>query len=118
MHKGESLMELRKIEVSDQVLTLLISGDLDASGSKDVLPHIDKVIFDDSHNEIEIDLKHVNFLDSCGIGAIVYFYKRLVENERIMRIENAKGQPLELINLLRIGKAIPINSSSNNRPMQ
>jgi len=111
-------MELRKINVSDQVLTLLISGDFDATGSKDVLRHIDEVIFDDHHKEIEVDFKHVAFLDSCGVGAIVYFYKKLVEGERNMRIENAQGQPLQLINLLRIGEAIPINSSSKKETIQ
>ena len=107
-------MELRKIEASEQTLTLLISGDFDASGSKEALPHIDQVIAEDIHKEIEIDFKHVSFLDSCGVGAIVYFYKRLTERERAMRIENAHGQPLEIINLLRINQAIPTNSGKRS----
>ncbi|WP_375753999.1 STAS domain-containing protein [Vibrio sp. HN007] len=103
-------MELRKIETSQNVLTLLLTGDLDASGSKKALPHIDEVLFEDNHPEIEVDMKHVSFLDSSGVGAIVYFYKRLVEKERHLRIKNASGQPLEIFSLLRIGNAIPINS--------
>ncbi|GLO63446.1 anti-anti-sigma regulatory factor [Vibrio sp. MACH09] len=103
-------MELRKIETSQTVLTLLLSGDLDANGSKTALPHIDKVLSEDLHPEIEVDMKHVAFLDSSGVGAIVYFYKRLIEKERHLRITNASGQPLEIFSLLRIGNAIPINS--------
>lgn len=103
-------MELRKIETSNQVLTLLLTGDLDASGSKKALPHIDEVLSEDNHPEIEVDMKHVPFLDSSGVGAIVYFYKRLIENERHLRITNASGQPLEIFSLLRIGNAIPINA--------
>lgn len=107
-------MELRKIEASSQTLTLLISGDFDANGSKEILPHIDLVLSDDVHEEVEIDFKHVSFLDSCGVGAIVYFYKRLAERERAMRIKNAHGQPLEIISLLRIDQAIPTNSTKHS----
>ncbi|TKF22294.1 STAS domain-containing protein [Vibrio genomosp. F6] len=107
-------MELRKIEANDTILTLSICGDMDASGSRYAQPHIDDVIAHDSHPEIEIDFSQVNFLDSSGVGAIVYLYKRLVERERNMRIENVQGQPLEIMNLLRIGHAIPVNSRSNN----
>ncbi len=103
-------MELRKIDANDTILTLLLSGDLDANGSKEALPHIDQVISEDCHPEIEIDLKHVSFIDSSGVGAIVYLYKRLIERERNMRIENVKGQPLEIITLLRINQAISVNS--------
>ena len=111
-------MELRKIEASNTILTLLISGDFDAHGSKEALPHIDQVLSEDRHKEIEVDFKHVSFLDSSGVGAIVYFYKRLIERDRAMRIENVRGQPLAIINLLRIGKAIPINSRQGSECLQ
>lgn len=111
-------MELRKVEANDTILTLLISGDFDASGSKEALPHIDQVLSEDGHKEIEVDFKHVSFLDSSGVGAIVYFYKRLIERDRAMRLENVRGQPLEIIKLLRIGKAIPINSRQSSEFLQ
>lgn len=103
-------MELRKIEKSTHLITLAIDGNLDADGSRYAQPHIDALIADNNAQEIEIDLSQVQFLDSSGVGAIVYLYKRLIERERQMRIENATGQPLEIINLLRIDKAIPVNS--------
>ncbi|GAA5644693.1 STAS domain-containing protein [Vibrio proteolyticus] len=103
-------MELRKIEMNDTVLTLMINGNLDADGSRTVQPHIDEVITKHAHGEVEIDFSHVQFLDSSGVGALVYLYKRLIERERVMRLENVSGQPLEIINLLRIERAIPVNS--------
>lgn len=103
-------MELRKIDKTDTVITWMINGNLDADGSRHAQPHIDQILAEDSMQEIEIDFSQVQFLDSSGIGAIVYLYKRLVERERMMRIENATGQPLEIIKLLRINQAIPVNS--------
>lgn len=108
-------MELRKIETNDQLLTLSVIGDFDSSSSKQAQITIDEVLAHDSHPEIEIDLRHVHFLDSSGIGAIVYFFKRLVESERHMRIEHAHGQPLKMLQLLRIGSAIPLNRAANDQ---
>ncbi|ARP38239.1 STAS domain-containing protein [Vibrio syngnathi] len=105
-------MELRKIDLNTTTLTLSIFGDLDAAGSRDAQTDIDDVISNDSHPEIEVDFSQVEFLDSSGVGAIVYMFKRLTERERNMRLENVTGQPLEIMNLLRIGHAIPVNSKN------
>ncbi|MCZ4294181.1 STAS domain-containing protein [Vibrio sinaloensis] len=106
-------MELRKIQASETIDTLIINGNLDADGSRFAQPHIDQIIAEDSGRDVEIDFSHVQFLDSSGVGAIVYLYKRLIERQRNMRIENASGQPLEIINLLRISQAIPVNSQTH-----
>lgn len=106
-------MEMQRSEQSPQLLTLSVLGDMDAMGCKSLQPQIDKVIFEDTHKEVEIDLSQVSFLDSSGVGAIVYLYKRLIEKKRVMRIENAHGQPLELITLLRISNAIPVNNNNH-----
>ncbi len=98
---------------NDTTLTLMFSGNLDADGSQNALPILDNVISKPEFREIEVDLSDVSFLDSSGIGAIVYLYKRLVAEDRCMRIENVSGQPLEIFTLLRIGHAIPINSKQS-----
>lgn len=110
--KGDIAMELRKIDLNTTTLTLSIFGDLDAAGSRDAQTDIDDVISNDGHPEIEVDFSQVEFLDSSGVGAIVYMFKRLTERERNMRLENVTGQPLEIMNLLRIGHAIPVNSKN------
>lgn len=103
-------MGLHTKSFDGNTLTLLFSGNLDAEGSQKALPLLDKVISNPELQDVEVDLSNVTFLDSSGIGAIVYLYKRLVANNRRMRIENVTGQPLEIFTLLRIGHAIPINS--------
>ncbi|MEZ9706599.1 STAS domain-containing protein, partial [Vibrio breoganii] len=74
-------MELRKIDLNTTTLTLSIFGDLDAAGSRDAQTDIDDVISNDGHPEIEVDFSQVEFLDSSGVGAIVYMFKRLTERE-------------------------------------
>ncbi|MCE0493728.1 STAS domain-containing protein [Vibrio salinus] len=77
---------------NDNTITLIFSGNLDADGSQSALPQLDKVIANPEFNEIEVELTNVTFLDSSGVGAIVYLYKRLIAKERSMRIENVSGQ--------------------------
>lgn len=103
-------MEFKTIVNNDSQVTLSLEGSLDAEGSRFLQPIIDEVIWKDIHQEVELDFRKVTFLDSSGVGALVYLYKRLIESERKMRIEYATGQPLEIIKLLRIGQAIPVNS--------
>jgi len=110
--QGGKTMELRKNDLNTTTLTLSIYGDLDAAGSRDAQTDIDDVISNDGHPEVEVDFSQVEFLDSSGVGAIVYMFKRLTERERNMRLENVSGQPLEMMNLLRIGHAIPVNSKN------
>ncbi|MCW8345012.1 MULTISPECIES: STAS domain-containing protein [Vibrio] len=107
-------MELVKAETNNHTLRVQLFGDFDARGSREAQTEIDNIIHNDWHHEVEVDLKKVHFMDSSGIGAIVYLYKRLIERERIMRIENVTGQPLQIMKLLRIGQAIPVNTHVNN----
>ncbi|RJX66479.1 anti-sigma factor antagonist [Vibrio sinensis] len=103
-------MELRRIDSQKTHLVLVFNGNLDANGSRKAQVQLDEVIADPSHNDVEVDFKHVQFLDSSGVGAIVYLYKRLLERDRNMKIKNVTGQPLEIMTLLHIDQAIPINS--------
>lgn len=72
-------MELHQFESNEDILVLSVQGDMDAIGCRDIQPSIDSVI-EQEHHQVQIDLSHVAFLDSSGIGAIVYLYKRLIEN--------------------------------------
>ncbi|ROV57592.1 anti-sigma factor antagonist, partial [Vibrio ponticus] len=64
-------MELHKIEMNGETLTLIINGDLDAAGSRSAQPQIDDVIANQSHNDVKVDFRNVQFLDPSGVGALV-----------------------------------------------
>jgi anti-anti-sigma factor len=53
-------------------------------------------------------MDQVSFLDSSGVGVIVFLYKRLKAQNRGFEIDGARGQPQELMELLRIDKVIPV----------
>ncbi|PSU27207.1 anti-sigma factor antagonist [Photobacterium phosphoreum] len=103
-------MELRQLEINNDTIVLSINGDMDAAGCQNIQSTIDDVI-SKPHSHIDVDMENVAFLDSSGIGALVYLYKRLTEKQHSMQIKNAHGQPLSLLKLLRIENAIPVNKN-------
>ena len=56
--------------------------------------------------QVVVDLTHVHNLDASGIGALVFLYKRLANNDRNLLLIGAHGQPESIIRLLRIEKTI------------
>lgn len=53
-----------------------------------------------------IDLNEVKFIDSSGIGAIVFLYKRMVAKELTLAVIGLDNQPLELFQMLMLDKTI------------
>ena len=88
-------------------LFLVIDGSLDALAVEILRPKFDALVQDQA--DVVIDLGNTHFIDSSGIGAIVFLFKRLRALERKLSLTAVHGQPLELLNHLRINKTIAIN---------
>ncbi|MBB1488749.1 STAS domain-containing protein [Oceanospirillum sediminis] len=86
---------------------LEISGELDCvtiAENKDKMERIPEKF----QQHILCDLSKVTFMDSSGIGALVFLFKRLREQNRKLILAGLNGQPKELTTLLRINRAIPV----------
>jgi len=88
--------------------TLSIFGSFDAK-------HIDELrqSFEEQPqkqaNHVTVDLSNTNYMDTSGIGAITYLYKRLIENDKTMSLSGVHGQPEVLLRHLGLHKSIDIN---------
>ncbi|MBB1303019.1 STAS domain-containing protein [Pseudoalteromonas sp. SR44-5] len=58
-----------------------------------------------------LDFTKTEFIDSSGIGAIVFLYKRIEKQSNKLSLLNVTGQPFKLMNLLRVDKTIPFIDS-------
>ena len=56
--------------------------------------------------DVLIDMSSVNELDSSGVGALVFLYKRLKNNNRNLGLIGVNGKPFELLTMLRINQTI------------
>ena len=92
---------------SDGNALLHLKGEFDAPGTQSVRNQLEAVVELDQHEHVVLDLSHVIFIDSSGVGAIVFLFKRLKQQNRSLEIIGVQGQPRELFELLRIHKAIP-----------
>lgn len=89
-------------------LYLKIEGSLDALAVEILRPRFDALIQDES--DVVIDMHLIEFIDSSGIGAIVFLFKRLRSMNRTLSLIGVHGQPLELLKHLRIDQSIQVNS--------
>ena len=67
-------------------------------------------LIQDGHRDIVLDLSHVHFLDSTGLGAIVSSLKRL-EGNGVMVICRAGEMVMDVFRLTRMDRVFPIVSS-------
>lgn len=87
-------------------LCLVLEGPLDALEVEIKRPRFDALIQD--QQDVVLDFNNVSFIDSSGIGAVVFLFKRLRALERSLTIKGAHGQPLELFRHLHIDRSITV----------
>jgi len=85
-----------------------IDGSLDALAVEILRPNFDALAQNES--DVALNLASVQFIDSSGIGAIVFLFKRLRALERNLNLIGVHGQPLELLKHLRIDQSISVMS--------
>jgi anti-sigma B factor antagonist len=80
-----------------------IGGEFNAGFLDDFREHIERLA--GAPEDVVLDLSRVEFLDSCGIGALVLLHKKLVAKGHRLKVFGLRGQPLQLfINL----KLLPV----------
>ena len=93
--------------------TKSIQGPMDALAVESLRSELDELV-NNSHGDVIIDLNLVDFIDSSGIGALVFLFKRLSSQKRKLQLRGANGQPLQLIKYLRIDQAIKLLPAENS----
>lgn len=94
------------IRPRDGIVLLPIATDLDSEHVVSLQPSLELLVDDHSENII-LDFSHVKFIDSTGIGAIVFLFKRLTSQRRSLSLLKVSGQPHKLMTMLRVENAIP-----------
>lgn len=79
-------------------------GNLDAAGVKDNIAVFDNLAT--LNEDLTIDMAAVSHLDSSGLGALVFLYKRLRSQGHTVSVINVAGQPLSLLTELGIARTL------------
>lgn len=94
-----------------QTRNLHIDGPFDAAAAARMRPLFEEIATA-ADADVVIDLSAVGFIDSSGIGAIVFLYKRLATAGRTLGLAGVQGQPLQLMEFLRIPRVIPLHPTT------
>lgn len=100
-----------KLEEQDGQAVLYLDGDLDVKSVRGINPRLDELV-QSEFSRLVVDMKSVAFIDSSGVGALVYLYKRLLQRKKSLAIRGLSGQPADMIRFLRIDKVINIVEAS------
>ena len=102
------ITELQRLTVSlrggysqqNGCLVLNFTGQLDAYSEKQFTTYIDEV-FASNQLSVVIDLTNIDFIDSCGLGAMVQAAKKCTQSKRSF---NVVGNPrvIQTIKLVRL----------------
>lgn len=103
-----------KLSSNHDVLVTL-SGEFDAHGCQEIREELECAAKQCGGGTLYLDLADVSFLDSSGIGATVFLFKRVRAVSGTLHLLNVRGQPLELMSLLRVGEAIPLSEYGDNK---
>lgn len=103
-------MKIEYIDTTHNYRIAKLHGEMDALGCTEIRDELEQIANAEIQHHIALDLSDISFLDSSGVGLIVFLYKRLKKQSRSLQIIGAHGQPQELIQMLRIESAIPVNT--------
>ena len=97
-------MSLNTVTIG-KVLVVNLTGDFDALAVNEHRPHFEELV-ETKDSDVAIDLTDVEFMDSSGIGALVFMFKRLTAKHRKLSLITGSGQPMQMIEYLRINRTV------------
>ncbi|WP_394010803.1 STAS domain-containing protein [Anaerococcus cruorum] len=87
----------KKIEKTDDIQTIKLIGDLDVYSEDEFKSFIEEEI--DPNKDVTIDLKELDYLDSTGLGMFMNIYKIVNDNDKEIKIINAKDNIVKLFRI-------------------
>lgn len=98
-----------KLDMDDQgeVIRFLLEGDLDSEAAEEARERFFQATRSPARTVV-IDATGLRFLDSSGIGALVYLHRHLAEDGRRLVMVGLTGQPLKLLRMIGFDREVEI----------
>ena len=91
-----------KINVTGEVVTAYLSGEIDHHTAKELRETIDNAVELNMPSLLVLDFKDVNFMDSSGIGLVMGRYRNLSKTGAELHITQAPPTILKMFKLAGI----------------
>ena len=102
-------MELAIRKVAD-VHIIEIAGDLDMYSTVYLMNAFNGLL-EEKVRKIVVSLKELGYLDSSGVGALLYLHNTTTKQNIHFSICNLKGQPLKVLEMTKLTAFFPIAST-------
>ena len=93
-------------------LTLYLKGELDHHEAASALRRISRTVDDYLPQDCVIDMEGLTFMDSSGIALILKISRLVAETGGRAWVENARKQPLKVIDASGIDRVIQISTAA------
>ena len=105
-------MEIKKI-VTDKILTVELSGRLDAVTSLDLDGELKKSF--DGMDKIIFDLKDLNYIASAGLRILLKYQKKSEKEGLLMTIKNVQPEVREVLDMTGFSDFLNIEENSEKK---
>lgn len=99
-------MDIKSI-LNNDVMYILFNGELDEYSAGFVRDYMEKAFKSNDFNDVVLDFKGLDFMDSTGIGVLIGRYKYLRNRSKRIFISNANPTVEKIINMSGIYEIMP-----------
>lgn len=96
-----------KSKVVNNVLYILLSGELDECSATYTRQLLDDIIETNNYNSVVFDMSSLEFMDSTGIGVLIGRYKKLKSMKKSTYISNPTSTIEKIFNMSGIYDIMP-----------
>ena len=93
-----------EINVTGEVVTAYLSGELDHHNAKEMRETVDNAIELNMPSLLILDFKDITFMDSSGIGLVMGRYRNLIKYGAELHVTGAPPQIYKMLKLAGIEK--------------
>lgn len=103
-----------EINVTGEVVTAYLSGELDHHTAKEMRENIDMAVELNMPTLLILDFKNISFMDSSGIGLVMGRYRNLLKTGAQLHITNTPPQIYKVMRLAGLEKLAKLEKAGKN----
>lgn len=91
-----------KLDKEAKIKTFVIEGELDVHNVKNLKSDVSESLEDEEGWTFILDMGGVTYLDSSGLGMLVYIKKEITSQKGVLKLLNIQPQVLNVFKLTRL----------------
>ena len=95
----------RRPRGADAIPIFVVPDPFDAAAVAELRPRFDRIA-ESGSGDLILDFSNVDFVDSSGVGVVVFLYKRLAARGARLIVVGLRGHPRKLFELLHVDRVI------------